>query len=89
MHKILLLMAAAVFVAGCAGNDGMAKDTMAEDMMDTHSFTVTVMVSPDSPTPLAPVAWAVHTGENPILKGDMMMGADGGSIKNGRCPNGQ
>ena len=36
MHKILLLMAAAVFVAGCAGSDGMAKDTMGTAMETTN-----------------------------------------------------
>jgi hypothetical protein len=30
------------------------------------SFTLTVAVLPGSVTPLAPLAWAVHTGDNPL-----------------------
>lgn len=31
------------------------------------SFTVTIEVLRDSPTPIAPVAWAVYTGDNPLF----------------------
>jgi len=50
-------------------------DTMDEPMddmamMDTE-FLVTIEVLGGSPTPLAPVAWAVHEGPNPFVAGDM------------------
>ena len=34
----------------------------------TISYNVRISVDPSSPTPIAPVAWAVHTGPNPFFE---------------------
>lgn len=67
---ILIALAAGAFVlAGCETTPHeMSADD--EAMMATE-FTVTIEVLNESPTPLAPVAWAVHTGANPFIANDM------------------
>lgn len=64
MKHLLLgaLVAGAITLAGCQSTP--------EDMESTE-FVVTIAVNSDAPTPLAPVAWAVHTGSNPFVVGDM------------------
>lgn len=45
---------------------------MSDDMsMGTTEFSVTIHVLDGSPTPIAPLAWAVHDGANPFIVGDM------------------
>jgi hypothetical protein len=51
-------------------------DTMMDDDMEGMSemeteLTVSIHVLEGSPTPLAPVAWALHEGVNPFVSGDM------------------
>jgi len=52
-------------------DDEMMADDMMDDSMASTAFDVTISVLAGSPTPLAPVAWAVHTGHNPFVVGDM------------------
>ena len=46
-------------------------DSMDSDTMEKSEYMVTIEVLPSSVTPIAPVVWAVHTGTNPFLDGDM------------------
>jgi len=80
MRRIVFGATAALVVAlllGCRSTDEsdammMSDETLAmsADMM-VSEFTVTVEVLSDSDTPIAPLAWAIHTGPNPFVTGDM------------------
>jgi hypothetical protein len=60
-----------IVLAGCQTTD-MSDDHMMSDMsMETTEFVVTIEVLTTSPTPIAPLAWAVHAGENPFVAGEM------------------
>ena len=65
---------AALVLAGCGTTEHMDESSsmMVSDEMMSLEFEVTIEVLADSPTPLAPVAWAVHTGSNPFVDADMM-----------------
>lgn len=58
MLKNLLLVAVVILIglAGCRLIDGL-----------TVTYEITITVDPSSPTPIAPVAWAVHSGPNPFF----------------------
>lgn len=79
---LLVAMGVALLTVGCQSTDGMMEESpetmdsesmaMSEsDSMEAEEYLVTIEVLPESPTPLAPVAWAVHEGGNPFLQGDM------------------
>ncbi len=84
---LIALAASAFVLAGCqtTRHEATMDDTMdemgvssteGESMQDEQSmmtteFVVTISVLANSPTPLAPVAWAVHTGANPFVTGEM------------------
>jgi hypothetical protein len=53
----LLVALAEVGFAGCTVSDGTGEKT----------FTMSIEVQPGSPTPVAPLAWAVYTGSNPFF----------------------
>lgn len=66
----------AFFLAGCQSTMAtretetmMSEDTIMETDMMVTEFEVTIEVLSNSPTPLAPVAWAVHDGDNPFIAG--------------------
>jgi hypothetical protein len=59
---------------GMAASEGSSQGSMegmenSEKMMDTMaaSFTVRIEVLVGSPTPIAPLAWAVYEGDNPLF----------------------
>ena len=84
-HRLLLIgiVAGTIALAGCQSTPDDMDESMNEmadmaDMSDmsemdmmTTEFVVTIEVLAGSPTPLAPVAWAVHDGPNPFVVGDM------------------
>jgi hypothetical protein len=53
---IVSALVALALIAGCNNTPDPAE----------ASFTLTIEVSSGSDTPLAPVAWAVHSGNNPF-----------------------
>lgn len=69
----------ALVLAGCGTTDHMDESSgmMMDDGMEATEFVVTIEVLANSPTPLAPVAWAVHRGTNPFVDADMMGRLDG------------
>lgn len=81
-HLLLLVGSVALLAVGCQTTDEMMEtetlesemnsesETMSESM-ETQEYLVTLQVVQGSPTPIAPVAWAVHTGPNPFLQGEM------------------
>ena len=81
MKTLLPLVALTALLAfGCQSTEAMMEDSPGEmesemtemsGSMEDQEYLVTVEVLPGSPTPLAPLAWAVHSGENPFLGGDM------------------
>ena len=74
MRKLILapVIILAVFLIGCQSMKG-TEDDMAMDKMEMQEkeFTVTIEVLAASSSPVAPVAWAVHTGSNPIIESGM------------------
>jgi len=57
---IIISIAVLAIVAGCTTDPEMA------------TFTITIEVLPGSTTPIAPLAWAVHSGDNPLYTPDTM-----------------
>lgn len=51
--------------------ESMEDESMTDMSMATAEITVTIEVLGASPTPLAPVAWAVHEGPNPFVETGM------------------
>jgi hypothetical protein len=67
LRYVLAVLTVGVILAGCGTVDG---DEGMSEMMSSE-YLVTVSVNPGSSTPIAPVVWAVHQGDNPFLKEDM------------------
>jgi len=79
-----IALLAALTACQSTGGDTASKDAMEmSDSMEssmemmTERYTVRIEVLEDSSTPIAPVVWAVHTGPNPFVAGDMNMRLDG------------
>lgn len=81
MKNLLPFLAVVSLLAvGCQSSDGMMVEsgrsmdsemTEMSEPMAAEEYLVTIEVRRDSPTPLAPVAWAVHEGANPFLISEM------------------
>jgi hypothetical protein len=84
MRFSLVVMAVLAAIVALAGCETMADETMADETMmesdgsmnemkqsDKIEFEVTIEVLSGSPSPIAPVAWAVHEGSNPFVAGEM------------------
>ncbi len=81
-HLLLLLGSVALLALGCQTTDEMTDSDMMEsdrnseaemmgESMEAQEYLVTIQVVQGSPTPIAPVAWAIHSGPNPFLQGEM------------------
>jgi len=75
-YTLIAALAVAVLAVGCQSgpttmNSMESSMDSSMDSMGTTEFTVTVEVVSGSPTPIAPVAWAVHTGSNPYTTPEM------------------